>query len=293
MKNIILLIVITILHLQTEVIAQENSFPLYIGNKWYYLVESNISGFYYGCTKEITDTLSNGFKEVTVRYYYKDTIKSGIENWTYVDGKFFINGSSPSNIYFDDNLSNDTCWSLWQTKCWEIMNYQLFNILGTAQKSTEYNNVQGVWRYSKTLLPKIGIVEDYYYGMSVWDSIPHEYTMKLKGMNKNGMVLGDTVLNESTSINDKNTIKRFSLSQNYPNPFNPTTKIEYSIPKTLFVSINVYDVLGREVAALVSEEKSVGKYTVEFNGSGLSSGMYFYKIQAKKNSSVKKMVLIK
>ena len=86
---------------------------------------------------------------------------------------------------------------------------------------------------------------------------------------------------------------KFSLSQNYPNPFNPTTIIGYSIPKASFVTLKVYDVLGREVATLVNKEKSIGNYNVEFNGSGLSSGIYFYKIQAGDYSSVKKMVLVK
>ena len=83
------------------------------------------------------------------------------------------------------------------------------------------------------------------------------------------------------------------LYQNYPNPFNPTTKIEYSIPKTSFVTLKVYDILGREVVMLVNEEKSVGNYKAEFNGSNLSSGIYFYKLQAGDYTSVKKMVLLK
>jgi hypothetical protein len=85
----------------------------------------------------------------------------------------------------------------------------------------------------------------------------------------------------------------FSLSQNYPNPFNPTTKINYQIPYTSLVSIKVYDLLGREVASLVNEEKPAGNYEAEFDGSDLSSGIYFYKIQAGDYTSVKKMILLK
>ena len=98
----------------------------------------------------------------------------------------------------------------------------------------------------------------------------------------------------TTGITRENlNIKTFNLSQNYPNPFNPTTKIEYSIPQTSFVTLKVYDVLGKEVAALVNEEKSVGNYNLEFYGNQLPSGIYFYKIQAGSYSSVKKMILIK
>ncbi len=85
----------------------------------------------------------------------------------------------------------------------------------------------------------------------------------------------------------------FSLSQNYPNPFNPITKIIYQIPELSFVAINIYDVLGKEVATLVNEEKPLGNYEVEFNGTGLPSGIYFYRLQAGKFVEAKKMILIK
>ena len=102
-----------------------------------------------------------------------------------------------------------------------------------------------------------------------------------------GVVLTAVKSNKTTSVDG------YSLLQNYPNPFNPTTTISYQIPKTGLVSLKVYDVLGREVAILVNEEKTFGKYKVEFNGSKLSSGIYLYRIQAGNYSSVKKMVLIK
>ena len=85
----------------------------------------------------------------------------------------------------------------------------------------------------------------------------------------------------------------FSLSQNYPNPFNPTTKISFALPKSGLVTLKVYDVLGKEVASLVNEVKSAGIHNFEFNGSALTSGVYFYKLEANGFSSVKKMMLIK
>ena len=98
-----------------------------------------------------------------------------------------------------------------------------------------------------------------------------------------------------TGINNQqsNLPNRFSLSQNYPNPFNPTTIINYSIPKTSLVTIKVYDVLGREVATLVNEEKYAGNYSVQFSGSKLSSGIYFYRIQAGSFVQTKKLLLLK
>jgi hypothetical protein len=85
----------------------------------------------------------------------------------------------------------------------------------------------------------------------------------------------------------------YGLSQNYPNPFNPSTVINYSVEKPGMVSIKVYDVLGREVADLVNEFKSAGRYNVSFNGSGLASGIYFYNITSGSFNSVRKMMLVK
>jgi hypothetical protein len=88
-------------------------------------------------------------------------------------------------------------------------------------------------------------------------------------------------------------ISSFALSQNYPNPFNPTTIIKYQIPGLSKVRLTVYDMLGREIKTLVDDEKSAGAYEVEFNGIGLPSGVYLYRIEAGKYSDTKKFILIK
>ncbi|MDP1678107.1 MAG: T9SS type A sorting domain-containing protein [Bacteroidota bacterium] len=95
------------------------------------------------------------------------------------------------------------------------------------------------------------------------------------------------------SKNEEVIAKEYSVSQNYPNPFNPTTTINYIFPKAGNVMLKVYDVLGREVATLVDEYKGIGSYSVEFDASKLSSGMYFYKLTSDNFSKVKKMMLVK
>ncbi|MBN8571602.1 MAG: T9SS type A sorting domain-containing protein [Ignavibacteria bacterium] len=85
----------------------------------------------------------------------------------------------------------------------------------------------------------------------------------------------------------------YKLLQNYPNPFNPSTKIEYQIPSQSNVILKVYDFTGKEVQTLVNEIKSAGKYSIDFNASSLSSGVYFYKLETTNFSSVKKMTVIK
>lgn len=85
----------------------------------------------------------------------------------------------------------------------------------------------------------------------------------------------------------------YSLDQNYPNPFNPTTKISYSIKNSSMVKLQVFDVLGRIVTKLVSEYQNPGTYKVEFNGNNLTSGVYYYKLEAGSYTKIKKMLLIK
>ncbi len=94
---------------------------------------------------------------------------------------------------------------------------------------------------------------------------------------------------------DKNKIipESVTLEQNYPNPFNPATIIVYSLPQTAFVTLKVYNVLGREVATLVDENKSAGSYEVKFDASELPSGFYFYQLRAGEYIQTKKMVLLK
>jgi hypothetical protein len=133
----------------------------------------------------------------------------------------------------------------------------------------------------------------------------------ISGMQRpSGMVFnpnGDLFI---TSIQDDNIIKisnlpvgvenennfvadDFSLDQNYPNPFNPSTTIRYQVSGSSNVSLEVYDILGNEVATLVNEEKPAGSYEVKFNAAGLSSGIYFYKLQAGSLVETKKMILLR
>jgi hypothetical protein len=85
----------------------------------------------------------------------------------------------------------------------------------------------------------------------------------------------------------------YELKQNFPNPFNPSTNIEYSIPSESFVELNVYDILGNQVASLVNEQQQAGVYRVDFTADNLSSGMYFVRITANEFTRVVKMTLLR
>ena len=96
------------------------------------------------------------------------------------------------------------------------------------------------------------------------------------------------------SINENSTIPlAFSLSQNYPNPFNPCTTIRFTVAKSDVVNLKVFDVSGKKIAELVNQNYSPGEYSITFNGSNLSNGIYFYKLSQGDKSEIRKMVLVK
>ncbi len=133
-------------------------------------------------------------------------------------------------------------------------------------------NPDGDWLYS----PAIGI----------W------YHLSLFGFHCNWVIRG--YLSNAVSIEDiKLNPTSFSLEQNYPNPFNPSTTITYQIPQTSFVTLKIFNALGKEDVILVNEEKSPGNYEVNFNAIGLSSGIYFYTLKAGNFIETKKMMLLK
>ena len=102
---------------------------------------------------------------------------------------------------------------------------------------------------------------------------------------------GLTYIEEEEEIDATSTT--YSLSNSFPNPFNPTTTISYQLPLQRHVLLKVHDILGREVATLVNEVKQPGTYTVQFNASGLASGVYFYRLNAGSFVDVKKFLLVK
>lgn len=115
------------------------------------------------------------------------------------------------------------------------------------------------------------------------------YYYRLKQIDYNGSFEFSPVISVNTGIP-----AAFELSQNYPNPFNPTTKISFNIPEKSTVTLKIFNVLGREVAILLNEEKESGSYDVEFNAANFASGVYFYTLSTSSGDLItKKMTLIK
>lgn len=127
----------------------------------------------------------------------------------------------------------------------------------------------------------------------------YSYTDKLSGVTAPRLYyrLKQLDFNGTYDYSDVSTAEiapsSFELAQNYPNPFNPSTVISYSLPENEFVALKVYDVLGKEVASLVNEQKPAGKYSVNFNASELGSGVYFYTLKAGAQVQSRKMILVK
>jgi len=179
-------------------------------------------------------------------------------------------------------IKNNKVLITWQTAT-EINNYgfEIERAQVVEGKTGEYNKIGFVQGHgnSNTIIDYTFTDAEVKYG---------KYSYRLKQIDNDGKY------NYSKSIEAEiNNITNYSLSQNYPNPFNPSTTISYEIPKTTNVSIKVYNILGKEIATLVNEKQETGIYKVEFNGSNLSSGIYYYKLETEGFSQVKKMTLIK
>jgi hypothetical protein len=118
--------------------------------------------------------------------------------------------------------------------------------------------------------------------------LPGKYRYTLKQVDLDGRAS----LSESVDIEVAAPVK-FALNQNYPNPFNPTTKIAFSITKQGPVSLRVYDILGREVATLVNENRKAGQYTESFSGNQMASGVYVYVLRSSEGQLVGRMMMMK
>ncbi|MDX2129237.1 MAG: T9SS type A sorting domain-containing protein [Chloroherpetonaceae bacterium] len=138
---------------------------------------------------------------------------------------------------------------------------------GTTSNATNYSFIDSTVQFGKT------------------------YTYKLRDVSFSGAVRSHEPL--TLTISQRVGLREYALSQNYPNPFNPSTTIRYQLPEKSNVTIDVYDILGKKVQTLVNGTKDAGNYEVNFNARNLSSGVYFYRIQAGSFTKTLKMMLIK
>lgn len=142
------------------------------------------------------------------------------------------------------------------------------------------------WYYKQDCVP---------YTNALWTTMNNAFAKAFTGT----LPLGDepiqNTISESKNIQEQDikSDTQFKLGDNYPNPFNPTTRISYSVPKESFVSLKIYDNVGREIATLVNEVKDEGVYAVDFKADNFAAGVYFYKLVAGNQQQVKRMILVK
>ncbi|MFA5012708.1 MAG: T9SS type A sorting domain-containing protein [Ignavibacteria bacterium] len=278
--------------------------PLAVGNKWVYLKASSMGGSYiYSITvTQITkDTVINNRK-----YFYTNIIPSVSAYWIRYDStngqiKMYANYAPDCNyerMYYDLSVNvGDSCNNSYMPctmnnyYCTQIKDTSLFGII-TRIKTYYYSFSihNGGSTKTENFAKNIGCYSDISHVASVYGQNHNIYT--LKGFVINGQLYGDTTLTFINTIST-NIPGKYSLSQNYPNPFNPRTVISFQLPAVSDVMLKVYDVTGKEVTTLVNESLQPGTYETTFDGSGLNSGVYFYKLIADGFTETKRMLLVK
>jgi hypothetical protein len=144
-------------------------------------------------------------------------------------------------------------------------------------KVTTKNFVGGCfwWYYRQDCIPNT---------KALWSTMDNALSKAFTGTG----LLDEPLINTNVKSDTK-----FKLGDNYPNPFNPTTRISYSIPRESFVTLKVYDNIGREIASLVNGVEDEGEYSIDFKADNFAAGVYYYKLVVGDQSQVKRMILVK
>ena len=132
-----------------------------------------------------------------------------------------------------------------------------------------------------------------YTDASVKDSVIYTYRICAFNSDTTSSFSNYTTGSVITSVGNNNVVKQYALYQNYPNPFNPSTNIRYQIPKAGLVTIDIYNILGQKVKTLLNKYQAEGKYSIKFDASDLTSGIYFCRLKVNQFTDVKKLILIK
>ena len=267
-------------------------------------------------SKTVYCLIGNGTLAIT------DSAENGFNNWTAggTNGTWQVvtnNFHTPSHS-FADNASNSY---LSNTNCYMVLTnpinastnpickltyWQIYNTeSGYDYCFLETSNDNGTtWQAVKSWTGSNTVWSQQSFDLTSYANGSSQFKIRFRlqsdaGVNGQGWHVDDIKISTYCAgvINVINNNEQFpfkySLEQNYPNPFNPVTRINYAIAKQGFVKLTVYDLLGREVIVLVNEIKTAGYYSVDFNGSNLSSGVYFYKLESNGFVDTKKLTLIK
>ncbi|MHB8579967.1 MAG: endo-1,4-beta-xylanase [Ignavibacteriaceae bacterium] len=239
---------------------------------------------------------------------YEDPGVKGITLWGYVEYDMW---SAEPNAYLVTDRLVERPAIQWLRSY--LSSYLLSQLISPIDTTPEPRNPLLVWHISTAATSyHVQVATDSSFVSTIVDSTVADTLMQLDTLSSNtkyywhvySLNPGDTGTYSPTSnfttgdqilgiIASKEIPQKFVLSQNYPNPFNPTTVIRYSIPQSGLVTLNVYNLLGQKISALVNKEQSAGSYEVKFDASILPSGIYLYRIEEGKYSQIKKMILLK
>ena len=273
-------------------LTAQNLLPLKIGNRWFYEDE------------------------------YKDSYEVLVDTAVIFNGSEYYTCSKPSqngdNLYrlredgyYVENLqrakSDTTEWEYYKidAKIGDIWYYPVdSSITGGFTPSVEVRDTVRTKVFGKEVTIKIlyldgGLIARYKYftdefGMLLDSIVPFDDVVaRLKGCIIDGVAYGDTTLISGIEDDNADLSTDYVLYQNYPNPFNPATKISYNISQRSKVVLHVYNITGSLVKTLVNEEQHPGKHQVTFDGTGLASGVYLYRLTINNNPVTKKMQLVK
>jgi len=241
-------------HLKTELTVYYNKGCCNKNNEMFYWINKNISA-----------SMRTGLDYVLISYYEDDC--NGLQpNWKQVF-------DSLHTLFPNSKIGFGECGTSTASKKASYMRrYYTMNVT-----TPKYIGGYFWWYYRQDCTP---------YTKALWDTI-NTVMQAVPKFQANDIEDNNGILNNDNSMN------KYSLENNFPNPFNPSTSINFNIPVDGFVKLKVYDMAGREVATLVNEVRVAGSYSVEFNASNLTSGVYFYKLTSGNFSATKKMLLIK
>ncbi len=223
-------------------------------------------------------------------FYGDGSIEFMVSNYDHIaNGMVFLytdlNATLPVELKtFNASINNGAISLSWQTAT-EVNNYgfevQRAKVLSDEVNNIEYKKIGFVQGHGNSSSPKL-------YSFTDNSDLSGKYIYRLKQIDVNGQF----EYSDAVEVNVE-TPEKFELSQNYPNPFNPSTIIKFGLPEQSKVRLTVYNSLGEEVIELLNENMPAGHHQVKFDGSNLSSGLYFYKISTNNYVAVKKMMLMK
>jgi hypothetical protein len=244
-------------------------YPLKIGNVWKYQYKSfsRTSGpdEYVWERTIIGDTLIEGNTNSIIQDIRKGVSTIWYARFDFTTGNYYVGNS------IRDSTAAISGWYKWGP----VVTYKLslFGIKTTGRSVGDIKHAWGIGYY------------EYQLALTGWNSIETLIYAKINGIEYKSLT--------NVSQNDIEKSYQYSLDQNYPNPFNPSTTITFSIPTHSFVTLKIYDLIGREIATIVSGELLQGRYTKQWNANNLPNGVYYCRLQAGVFTSSRKLVLLK